>query len=276
MLALRGGEGQLVGAGVVEKVLLSHPSALEVLDLSVVESIKSSSLNMFTRQSLFVVRVGEADGTVVDLRKLRLEWCEVKMDDINAVKPTFRLDELTTVSSTVPSSYLSDVMASSSTSLRVLQIEDAKRTDEDFDWNPITSGAFPQLRTPYLAGRHIPPLHNLLSACENITNLVVDRYDVNSRIAISDSTNQLSQLSMELASLPSPSLKTLTLALDYYGQNGGDITLQEVEELIALPSMANAEELVLHVPRGWAVSDMETLGRNKGKKGKLVIQVHPW
>ena len=275
-LILSGEEGQLVRVGVVEKVLLSHPSALEVLDLFHVESVKSSSLNAFTSQSpAVVIREAEADGKLLDLLVLSSDKCEVKMDD-SADKPTFRLDRLNIFHATVPSSCLSDLTASSSASLRVLQIEDAKRTDEDFDWNPITSGAFPQLRTPYLAGRHIPPLHNLLSACENITNLVVDRYDVNSRIAISDSTNQLSQLSMELASLPSLSLKTLTLALAYYGQNGGDITLQEVEDLIALPSLANVEELVLHVPRGWAVSDMEALRRNKGKKGKLVIQVHPW
>ena len=266
-LILRGEEGQVMGAGVVEKVLVLQTSALKELGLFHVESVKSSSLNAFTSQSpAVVIREAEADGKLLDLLVLSSDKCEVKMDD-SADKPTFRLDRLNIFHATVPSSCLSDLTASSSASLRIVHI----LTTINFDWSPITSTTFPRLQELYLAGDHIPSLVNLLSGCENLKELRLNRYRED-RI-ISDSINRCSQVSEELASLVNPTLKTLALALNHYGRSGRDTTLQEVEDLIALPSLANVEELVLIVPRSWTVSDMETLGRNKGKKGKLVVEV---
>ena len=266
-LSLRGEEGQLMDAGVVEKVLVSQTSALKELGLIHVESVKSSRLNALTSQSLVVSRVGEADEILVDLRLLHLEACEVKMYDDSAAKPVFQLHTLNIGKSTLSSSYLRDIMISSSFSLRRLQVIAL----DTFDWTPVTSASFAQLQVLRLRGPHVPPLIHLLSACENLTTLAILRTKQNSAIAISDSTNRISHLSKELASLPGPTLKTCRLNLNCVGRSGGDITLQEVEDLIALPSLANMDRLLLYVPRSWVVSDIEALRRNKGKTGKLVV-----
>ena len=71
----------------VERVLARQTPALRELYFFNVESVKFSSLSAFTSQSPVVIRVGKADETLADLRKLRLESCEVKMDDISANKP---------------------------------------------------------------------------------------------------------------------------------------------------------------------------------------------
>ena len=258
-------EGQPLDAETVETVLAMQTSGLDWLHLSNVESVKSSALSAFTSQSPAVIREADADGTLLDLLILSLDDSEIKMDD-SPDKPNFRLHDLTIVSSTVPSSYLSDVMASSSTSLRIVHIY----TEVNLDWNPITSTTLPQLRTLHLTGPHIPSLHNLLSGCENLKELRLYRY--NEDPAISDAT--IPQLSKELASLPNPTLKRCRLLLCYVGRSGGVITLQEVEDLIALPSLENLENLRLSVPKtASSMMDLESLRANKGKKGKLVVAV---
>ena len=269
-LALSAKAGQLIGAEVVEKVLVSQTSALKELGLFHVERVKSSSLNAFTGQSpAVVIQEAEADGTFPDLLVLSLDKCDVKMDD-SADKPTFRLDELVIYHAAVPSPYLSDLMASSRHSLRSTRLDGL----DDFDWNPIASTTLPQLRRLHLAGPHIPALPIFLSGCENLKRLRLDRYNEDPPIPISDLTS-FSQLAKELASLPKPTLTTLHLVLEYYGRNGGNVTRQEVEDLIELPSLSNLENLTLHVPMSWTVSDVEGLRKNKGKKGKLVIEVEP-
>ena len=267
-LTLRGEEeGRLVGVEVVEKVLVVQASVLKELGLFHVESVKSSSLNAFTGQSRVVIRVEDADRTLVDLRVLHLESCEAKMDDDSAAKPNFQLHTLIIVNSTLSSPYLRNITTSSSPSLRRLQIFAL----DSFDWTPITSASIDHLVDLRLRGSHIPPLLHLLSGCTTLKTLAIIRFDRHSAIAISDSTNQISHLSKELASLPGPTLKTCRLNLNCVGRSGGDITLQEVEDLIALPSLANMDRLLLYVPRSWVVSDIEALRRNKGKTGKLVV-----
>ena len=270
MLILRGEEGQVMGAGVVEKVLVLQTSALKELGLFHVESVKSSSLDPLISKSPAVIRIGEADVPILDLVHLSLDNCNVKMDD-SSDKPAFRLTELAICRSAVPSPYLSDLVGSSSTSLRLIQIEIAPDAGKDvFDWNPIASATLPQLRTLHLTGPHIPSLHNLLSGCESLKELRLCRYNGNP--AISDAT--IPQLSKELASLPNPTLKRCRLLLCYVGRSGGVITLQEVEDLIALLSLANLENLDLYVmKKDWNVAEVETLRANKGRKGKLAVQV---
>ena len=121
--------------------------------------------------------------------------------------------------------------------------------DDDFDWTSITSASLGQLKDLALSASHIPPLLALISGCGNLTTLTLHRTKRRSTLAIADSTNRFSQLSKELACLPNPTLKTCVLSLGYFGRNGGEVTLQEVEELIAIPSLANLETLELLLQR---------------------------
>ena len=159
-------------------------------------------------------------------------------------------------------------MTASRTSLQILDI-----LDEDFDWTSITSASLGQLQELRLYAWHIPPLLALLSGCANLTSLALHRANDQPTLAIPDSTNRFSQLSKELAFLPNPTLKNLNASIAYVGRNGCEVTLQEVEEFIAIPSLTNLVSLELQVPYEWAASDIEALKRNKGKKGKLVVEV---
>ena len=161
-------------------------------------------------------------------------------------------------------------MASSSTSLRIVRID----ATINFDWNAITSATLPRLQELHLTGRNIPSLISLLSGCASLKELSLDRYNEDPTIALSDSTNQLSQLSKELASLPDPTLKRCGLLFHYVGRSRGVITLQEVEDLIELPSLANLENLDLYgKKKDWDEAEVETMRAIKGKKGKLVVEV---